>query len=126
MKKFLLVDDSKFSCKREGELIKAFFSVDVDLAFLPSEGIRKVCEELIEYDLVFLDYNMPEMNGLELMEKLAERISPNRMILLTASSAFATRAHAVPKGVQLIQKPLNEDKLKSIRIPEEDFTNKAQ
>lgn len=118
MTKILIVDDSKFSCKRESEIIRSHYSgSEVDVAFLPSEAIELVLNQNREYDLIFLDYNMPEMTGLELIDRLKEKVSLNRMVILTASSAFATKAHDVPEGVRFIQKPLASDKLSDISIP---------
>ncbi|SMF04845.1 response regulator [Pseudobacteriovorax antillogorgiicola] len=114
MKSVLLIDDSKFSCKREGEMIQNFHSgVDVTLAYLPSDAIRLIRDEGKIFDLIFLDFNMPEMNGLQLLDELKDHVDLAKVILLTATSAFATKSQTLPEGVRLIQKPLSIEKLEA-------------
>ena len=120
MTKVLLVDDSKFSCKREAEMLKEFNpNFEIDLVYLPSAAIEMVHEKKHGYALLFLDFNMPEMNGLELAERLKEDIHNSQVILLTATSAFATKAQTLPEGMRLIQKPLSLEKLKECLTDEE-------
>ena len=122
---YSLVDDSKFSCKREGELIeKSVVDAQVSLAFLPSEAIQMIRDEKKSFDLIFLDFNMPEMNGLELLDNLQELVDPSQVILLTATSAFTTKAQSLQEGVRLIQKPLSYEKLRDC-LGESEIREKA-
>ncbi len=112
MTTILLVDDSKISCKRAKEMLLSIDpSLNILVAFLPSQALEIVDQGGQPIDLAILDYNMPEMDGLELAEKLQSQIPYENIVMLTASSAFITHAQAIPDRMHLIQKPINEDKL---------------
>lgn len=85
---------------------------EVQLAYLPSQALEIINDVKGAFDIIFLDFNMPEMNGLELAEKLNEYYPNEKIVMLTATSAFATRSKSLPEGMRLIQKPLSVDKLK--------------
>lgn len=84
---------------------------------LSVEGTFQYAKDALDYarehpvDLAFLDIEMPEMNGLELAERLLEIDACIRVIFLTAYHQYALdafRAHAI--GYLL--KPLDSDELK--------------
>lgn len=67
--RILLIDDNpdfleqtKLSWENEGE------DVDVDTTTSPSEALDKIDEN--DYDCVVADYQMPEMDGLELLKEV--------------------------------------------------------
>lgn len=114
----LLVDDSKFSCKRQAEMLREVNpEFEVEMRFLPSEVITIVNEDDRNFDLIFLDFNMPEYNGLELAEILKDKIPYEKMVLITATSAFTTKSKELPEGMRIIQKPLSIEKLQATLSP---------
>ncbi|PBJ15897.1 response regulator [Flavobacterium sp. ACN6] len=65
-------------------------------------------------DLIFLDYNMPRMNGLELLEKLkAEKRLANIPVILisTPSENFADELVRSEKIIKYISKPTSYKEL---------------
>lgn len=66
-------------------------------------------------DLIFLDINMPKMDGWEFVEKLSNDIKTNHLhiptIILTSSFNPYDREKAllIPEIKELINKPLNKD-----------------
>lgn len=120
MKNILMLDDSKFSCKRAAEMITSVFpDTEITKAFLPSEALRIVLEEKKPFDLIVTDFNMPEMNGLEFIEKIKSEYSYDKIILLTATSAFTTKAQQLPEGIRLIQKPFSPEKfINAVSLPD--------
>jgi DNA-binding NarL/FixJ family response regulator len=68
-------------------------------------------------DLVILDYSMPGLTGLEVMQTIKERYNSVRVILLTASKSEAVVSEALAKGVQAIvmKQDASEELLQAIR-----------
>jgi two-component system response regulator HydG len=63
-------------------------------------------------DLVLTDFNMPGMDGIELLEKLKEQDPELPVVLMTAYGAVETAVNAMKKGAaDYLQKPLNLDEL---------------
>ncbi len=113
MTTILLVDDSKFTCNRTIEMLHSIdASLQIVAAHLPSKALEILAANDQQFDLAILDFNMPEMSGLELAEKIRDVIPYDRIVLLTASSAFSTRSQTIPDGMHFCQKPVNEDKLR--------------
>jgi len=64
------------------------------------EAIEKLCEE--KFDLIILDYMMPERTGIEVCEWLRTSESPNQqspVILLTAKTQEKDKERAKEAGV---------------------------
>jgi two-component system response regulator AtoC len=74
------------------------------------ELIRKVVP-----DLVISDYKMPEMNGIEVLEKTKEIDKNIHFIIITAFDDMSTTIKAMQKGAyDFIEKPLEIEKLKIV------------
>lgn len=98
MIKVLLVDDH--SMVREG--IKQLLELDGDIKIVGEAGNGEVCLELVETlkpDVVLLDINMPVMNGLEVLEKLKEKKSKQKVLILTIHNEVEYLMRAVDIGV---------------------------
>lgn len=71
-------------------------------------------EELLkskwEYDIIFLDYQMDDINGIETAEKLREANSDSVIIFISAYPAAALDAYEV-KTFRFLVKPIDESKL---------------
>lgn len=111
MPRLLLLDDSRFSCNWIKAMIQGVApELIIDTLNSSVEALKTICENPTLYDAIFLDYNMPVMDGLELAEKLHEKFPNIKIALLTASSAFTTGAKKVPVDIKFILKPpSNED-----------------
>lgn len=83
----LIVDDSnqarEFLKLKLAELAPSDFMMSVDCAEHAAEGIDR-CEQK-DYDLIFLDVEMPGMNGFEACEKI-RALSTARIAMLTSKS----------------------------------------
>ncbi len=106
----IVVDD-------EWAALKRFERIASEDARLVLEGTFLYAEEALSFvkerpiDIAFLDIEMPEMNGLELAERLMEVDPYIRIIFITAYNQYALeafRAHAI--GYLL--KPLDSDEFK--------------
>jgi len=93
----LLVDDH--SMVREG--IKQLLELDGDIKIIGEAGDGEVCLKLIDDlnpDVVLLDINMPQMNGLEVLEKLRGAGSRNKVLVLTIHNELEYLMRAMEIG----------------------------
>jgi two-component system, LytTR family, response regulator len=106
-KRCFLVDDEILAIRELETMLKAFPELEI---IGSSDRATKAVEQInsLKPDLVFLDINMPGMNGFELLEKLDE--APE-VIFVTAYDEFAIQAFEV-NALDYILKPVNPDRLK--------------
>ncbi|QSX09427.1 LytTR family transcriptional regulator DNA-binding domain-containing protein [Alkalibacter rhizosphaerae] len=64
----------------------------------------------LDYDMVFLDINMPQMDGMDLGEKIKELEDPPAIVYITAYDQYALQAFRV-NAVDYLLKPIEEEKL---------------
>jgi two-component system LytT family response regulator len=104
----LLIDDEKGSLESLGiELREYCPEVRVVAATQdPAEGLRLI--QQLSPDLVFLDIEMPGMNGFELLQQLGD--APVHIIFVTAYDQFAIRAFDF-NAVDYVLKPVRKAKL---------------
>lgn len=65
----------------------------------------------LDYTVIFLDINMPGMNGLELSRAIQERLDPPLVIFVTAYEEYALQAFEV-NAVDYILKPFEPRRLR--------------
>ncbi|MNP18651.1 Phosphate regulon transcriptional regulatory protein PhoB [compost metagenome] len=106
MKKILIVDDE--------EILRMLISdtlEDLDVQIDIAEDGRIALEKLNEtdYDLMLLDYMMPEITGMEVLEHLSkEKKARMPILMLTAKAQDSDRAKALAAGVRsFIPKPFS-------------------
>ncbi|RMG74384.1 MAG: sigma-54-dependent Fis family transcriptional regulator, partial [Nitrospirae bacterium] len=107
--KILIVDDEKLlRWSLEQNFKKQDYTVIT--ASSGTEGLDKYKEELP--DLTLLDIHLPDITGLEVLEKIKE-IDPNAIvILITAYGDVQTAVKAIKAGsYDFVEKPFNMDKL---------------
>jgi two-component system, chemotaxis family, chemotaxis protein CheY len=111
----LIVDDSMMSRNHIQRMLEA---MDIENIIQASNGAEAA--HLIEqhyFDLVISDYNMPEMNGQELVDFIRQKSGqPGLPILMVTSESNENRLSAVQKsGVSAIcDKPFNLDTLQDL------------
>lgn len=94
----LLVDDH--SMVREG--LRQLLELDGDIKVVGEAGNGEVCLQLmqsLEPDVVLLDINMPQMNGLEVLEKMHEMKLKQKVLILTIHNEVEYLMRAVEIGV---------------------------
>ena len=95
----LIVDDTEMNLQVISGLLKRT-KMRVDTASSGMGCVDRLGQE--DYDLVFMDYRMPEMDGIETLHKLKE-LYPERMekmpvICLTANAVSGTREFMIGAG----------------------------
>jgi len=91
--KILVVDDEHDVV----ESLKTHLELDgyqVDTAISAMEAIDKVNEAWRPYNIVMTDINMPEMDGIELLEKIKEIRGETTVIMITAYTSLMKVANS--------------------------------
>lgn len=113
----LLVDDSEFSLKY---LTKVFNNIGIDQLAIARDGKQGL--QLFSqhyFDLVVTDYNMPEMDGLQLVEHI--RNHPERgstPVLMVTSEQNQSRLAAIEKSdvSAILDKPFEPTSIKRLLL----------
>jgi two-component system, LytTR family, response regulator len=101
-----LVDDEPLALKRLGRLLKSAGGVEVvGSATDPGEAVRALAAERV--DVLFLDIQMPGMNGFELLAKLDAQ---PLVVFTTAHDRYALRAFEV-NSIDYLLKPVEPPQL---------------
>ena len=116
MSKIYLVDDQPIS----NFITKKLLEIEGYEGFVkdftnPIEAVEFVCEDQ-ENALIFLDLNMPEMNGWEFLERLQTHNSCHRIIILTSSTSQVDQQKAkdYPAVIKYMVKPMNKQKFSEL------------
>ena len=100
----IIVDDEAPARSELKFLLDELGSVDV---VAEAASVREAIEKLKEYqcDVMFLDINMPEANGLQLANALQHLRYPPAVVFVTAYSEFALDAFKV-NAIDYLVKPV--------------------
>lgn len=108
--KTVLVDDEPDSIETLKLMLTHYPQIEVIATFTSSEKAAKEIKAL-KPDLLFLDIEMPIMNGFELLEKLSP-IDFN-VVFATAYNQFAIKAFRF-NAMDYLVKPVNENELDAV------------
>ncbi len=107
----LIIDDVEDMCLAISDtLTKEKISTDYSLT--PGEGLKKLYTE--DYQVLLLDYQMPEMDGFEFIDKIRNNkiMEKIKIILITAYGDKHTGKEAINKGCyDFLAKPFNTQNL---------------
>lgn len=115
--KVLVVDDTSTNLKLISGMIK-LHGIEPDTAMSGKEAISKM--ENKKYDLIFMDYMMPEMNGVDTLKQIKARsMSKNfnniPVVALTSRSLQRDRAKFIDLGFdEFISKPIDDRELERL------------
>lgn len=108
-KNILVIDDEeivRISCRRA--LVPEGFNVEVARDGL--EGLRLLEDK--PYDLILIDLKMPNMDGMEVLEKILAMRPDAKVIIITGYSAVETAVKAIKMGAfNYLEKPFTPDSL---------------
>jgi two-component system LytT family response regulator/two-component system response regulator LytT len=106
----LIVDDEQLACDELAYLLKDF--PDIEVVGAGHNGLEAVqMIETLEPELVFLDVQMPGMDGLGVIRKLQERNVPlPYFILATAYEQYAVEAFRL-EALDYLLKPVDKERL---------------
>jgi two-component system, chemotaxis family, chemotaxis protein CheY len=110
MKFILIVDDSRIM---RNIVKKTFSELKIPCQFLEAENGKKACQllETNKISLVLLDWNMPQMDGMQFLKKV--RAMPNYkdlpIIMVTSEAAKYSIVEALQNGAtDYIVKPIRD------------------
>src|SRR5580698_4478346 len=106
----IVVDDEQLACDELSYLLKDF--PEIDLIATGSNGLEAM--ELIrklEPDLVFLDVNMPGLDGMGIVRQLREKgVDLPHVIFVTAYDQYAVEAFRL-EALDYLLKPIDKVRL---------------
>ena len=114
--RLLIVDD--IATTRENLAKLLFFAKDVMVVGLAASGHAAIAQASeLQPDVVVLDLTLPDIDSLEVVETIANRMPPIRFILLTTEGAAHYLSGPLAPAVRaILVKPITTDALvKAIR-----------
>jgi len=107
--KLLIIDDEK-SIRNTLKEILEFEGHKVEVAADGVEGFEKATSE--NYDVIFSDIKMPNMDGMELLDKLGESNVDSSVIMISGHGSIDSAVECIKKGAfDFIQKPLDLNRI---------------
>jgi DNA-binding response OmpR family regulator len=94
----LLVDDEETFVKMLAFHLKDHYGYRTGVAFSGREAIRMMEEGHTGFDVVLLDYMMPEMSGLNVLQWMLEQKNQTPVIMLTAAGSEHVAVEALKLG----------------------------
>ncbi len=111
----LVVDDNKMNLKVAGKLL-SLFGINADMVSSGKEALEVLSEK--QYDILFLDHMMPEMDGIEVLHEIKARSlvsEKTAIIALTANAISGVREMYLSEGFDdYLSKPIEPAELESI------------
>lgn len=113
----LAVDDVELNLIVFENLLKET-KMKIDLVESGAAAIERASEK--HYDIIFMDYMMPEMDGIQTLEKLRSLDTPNNktpVIVLTADALAGVREKYIRAGFKdYISKPVDGNQLEKMLV----------
>ncbi|MFN3649845.1 MAG: response regulator [Armatimonadota bacterium] len=104
----LVIDDHAGFCETIESLLESA-GCAVDVALTPYAGVA--LSDTTRYDLVLIDYRMPQLDGVELLPLLAPR-GHRCMLIVSGASDQVPRERALATGAQgILPKPIDLERL---------------
>tara|TARA_R110000850_G_scaffold128494_1_gene247904 strand:- start:236 stop:619 length:384 start_codon:yes stop_codon:yes gene_type:complete len=125
MKKIMLVDDKDISNFIMRKFIEIRLPDTVSVEYNnPLVAFDNIVKE--NPDLIFLDLNMPEMDGWQFLDRMKAESLTNKVAILTSSTSDLDMKRGQEYGnvVQFFVKPLTPDEL--ARIASETMTDHSE
>ena len=107
--KILIIDDER-SIRNSLKEILADEGYDVDVAENGAQGCEMVEKE--KYSVIFCDIKMPEMDGMEVLDRLAQMGVDAAVVMISGHGDIDTAVECIKKGAfDFIQKPLDLNRI---------------
>jgi two-component system nitrogen regulation response regulator NtrX len=109
MSKILIIDDEK-SIRNTLKEILSYEDYEISLAENGLEGIELAKTD--EFDVILCDIKMPQMDGIEVLEKIQELGLDTPVIMISGHGNIDTAVDAIKKGAfDFLEKPLDLNRI---------------
>lgn len=109
MKSVLIIDDELQICESINMILE-YEGYDVEFTTSANEGLTKFSSK--DFTAVFLDIQMPEMNGFEVLKRIKEQKHSASVIIISAHGSVENAIKATRLGAfDFLEKPIDRDKL---------------
>src|ERR1017187_7915703 len=106
----VLIVDDEAAIRESLQTLLEFEGYTVEIANDGMEGLARIAEH--PFDLVLLDFALPERNGIEILHDIRERDSDLPVIMITAYGTVENAVNAMQAGAtNFIQNPWDNEKL---------------
>ncbi len=109
----LIVDDNEINLHVAFGLLKTLHGIESELALSGAEALEKI--RSADYDLIFMDHMMPEMDGVEtvkLIRAMGGKYADIPVVALTANAVIGTREMLLAAGMDdFLVKPVRKERL---------------
>jgi DNA-binding NtrC family response regulator len=106
----ILIIDDEVAIRESLETLLEFEGYSVESAETGEDGLARLSEQT--FDLVLLDFALPDRNGLEILGDIRTRDSHLAVIMITAYGTLDNAVRAMQQGAtNFIQKPWDNEKL---------------
>ena len=107
--KILIIDDER-SIRNSLKEILADEGYEVEVAENGIQGCEMADKE--KYNVIFCDIKMPEMDGMEVLDKLTEMGVDSAVVMISGHGDIDTAVDCIKKGAfDFIQKPLDLNRI---------------
>lgn len=111
-KRILIVDDSEMTRRLISTAIRRFGDIEYEEARDGFEAIQKLAAK--EFNLLFVDINMPNINGLELIDycKQSEHYQQIPIVIISTEDSLRDQEKGLALGAaDFLMKPIQLDRL---------------
>jgi len=109
MSKILIIDDER-SIRNTLKDILSYEKYDISLAENGIEGIELAKND--DFDVILCDIKMPQMDGIEVLEKIHELVNDTPVIMISGHGNIDTAVDAIKKGAfDFLEKPLDLNRI---------------
>ena len=118
--RILVVDDEEFILNLTRRILENIDCMNVETALNGKQAIDQLTGDGQPFDIVICDLKMPDMDGFEFMQKVAEWDTTGGLIILSGEGKrMLKKAQKLAKSKKLnilgvIPKPLDQDVLKKL------------
>jgi chemotaxis protein CheY-P-specific phosphatase CheC len=111
----LICDDSNLARKQVAKSLPANFNLEIHFAKNGKEGIELIRQGI--GDIMFLDLNMPEMDGYEVLQAIREEDLNSMVIVISGDIQPEARTRVKNLGaVEFIKKPIDQTILNKVLV----------
>lgn len=110
--KILMVDDNSTVLEVHQQLC-SHMGYSVTAMESPVEALEYICRHGREIDMLITDFEMPELNGLELVQKVRRLYPVMPVLILTGFVSEVSQAMEDYRGLSVLTKPAKYDDLRT-------------